>query len=164
MLNKHILLILSLFEVYLSFVKEKKLNLAFIKFHKLFFLRVFPLFESFFIKFSNHKAVYFTAEVETMNKKMSISIMAVLLMFIGGAIASQWEPTLRYSKLCNHADVNDDLIVNALDLSEVRFSYQDGCNPGNDWCSETDQNLDGRTDEQDSMIIGGWIGKECPVL
>ena len=68
-----------------------------------------------------------------------------------------------YGKLCNRADVTNDFVVNALDLSKVRFSYQNGgCTPSNNWCAETDQNFDGSVDTLDSAIVYGWIGKTCP--
>ena len=99
-----------------------------------------------------------------MNKKIGISITGVLLLFIGSAVAASWEPmSPRYGKLCNHADVTNDFVVNALDLSKVRFSYQNGgCTPKNNWCSEADQNFDGSVNELDSAIVSGWIGKTCP--
>ena len=100
-----------------------------------------------------------------MNKLIVFAILGLLLTTT--AFAFTWKPTSIYTRLCNNADLDDNGVVNALDLGVARFSYSgeedDICWFNNDWCGETDQNFDGQVDGSDSLIVEGWLGKECPV-
>ena len=100
-----------------------------------------------------------------MNKLLVFAILGLLLTTT--AFAFTWQPTSIYTRLCNNADIDNNGIVNALDISKARFSYSgeedDVCWFTNDWCGEADQNFDGIVDGSDALIVEGWIGKECPV-
>ena len=61
-------------------------------------------------------------------KKLILSgILALFLVATTIMAGVEWMPNNRFIKMCHIADVNDDKIVNAFDLTKVRFNYQKNC-------------------------------------
>ena len=97
-------------------------------------------------------------------KKLILSgILALFLVATTIMAGVEWMPNNRFIKMCHIADVNDDKIVNAFDLTKVRFNYQKNCSKENKWCNELDLNYDGLVNIQDTYFVQAWIGKSCPI-